>query len=86
MEILDIVKHELIGLSIEVIDSKNKSDIGIKGTIIDETKNTLVIEDSEEKRKVIFKNNVIIETKINNKKIRIRGSCLLGRPQDRIKG
>jgi len=85
MEISDVVKHELIGLNIKVIDSKNKSDIGIEGTIIDETKNTVIIETTDEKRKTLFKQNIIIETKINNKKIKINGKGLLGRPQDRIK-
>ena len=85
MEIADVVKHELIGLSIKVVDSRNKSNIGIEGTIIDETKNTLIIETKGDKRKTLFKNNIVIETIINNKKIQIKGSCLLGRPQDRIK-
>jgi len=85
MDISEIVKHELIGLSIKVIDSKNKSDIGIEGIIIDETKNTLIIETASGKRKTLFKSNIVIETTINNKKVRIKGSSLLERPQDRIK-
>jgi len=85
MEIPDVAKHELIGLRIKVIDSRNKGNIGIKGTIIDETKNTLIIETTEGKRKTIFKNNIVIETEINNKKIQIKGQSILGRPQDRIK-
>ena len=40
MNIKDIAKHELIGLTIEIIDSKNKDNIGIKGVVINETKNT----------------------------------------------
>ena len=85
MEISEVLKHEIIGLKIKVIDSKNKSNIGTKGTIIDETKNTLIIETTDEKRKTLFKQNIIIETKINNKKIKIKGAGLLGRSQDRIK-
>lgn len=85
MEISDVLKHELIGLNIKVVDSKNKSDAGIEGTIIDETKNTLIVETIDEKRKTLFKQNIIIEATINNKKIKINGKGLLGRPQDRIK-
>ena len=85
MEISEVLKHEIIGLNIKVIDSKNKSNIGTEGTIIDETKNTLIIETTDEKRKTLFKQNIIIETKINNKKIKIKGAGLLGRSQDRIK-
>ena len=43
------VKAELIGLTIEITNSKNKSLMGLKGKIIDETKNMLTIE----------KNNII---------------------------
>jgi ribonuclease P protein subunit POP4 len=39
----NIVLHELIGLHAEVIWSKEKSQKGIKGTVVDETKNTLTI-------------------------------------------
>lgn len=38
-----IVLHELIGLEAEVENSSDSSQIGIKGTVIDETKNTLLI-------------------------------------------
>ena len=40
----NIFYHELIGLELEVIDSSNKSLIGISGIVIDETKKTLKIE------------------------------------------
>ncbi len=39
----NIVLHELIGLDVEVIGSKDGSQVGIRGKVVDETKNTLVI-------------------------------------------
>ena len=76
----DIAKHELIGLNAEIIDSNNKDNIGIKGQIIDETKNTITIEQNKVTKR-LFKNNITL--KINNQKI--KGTSLKGRPKERIK-
>lgn len=40
----NIFYHELIGLELKVVDSSNPSMIGLSGTVIDETKKTLLIE------------------------------------------
>ena len=74
----DIAKHELIGLKAEIIDSKNKDNIGIKGQIIDETKNTITIEQNN-KTKRLSKNNITLQ--IHNQKI--KGTSLKGRPKER---
>ena len=84
LNVKDITRYELIGLEAETIDSKNKSNIGIKGKIIDETKHTLVIS-HKGKRKRLFKNNITLKIKINNQAISIEGTKLLGRPKERIK-
>jgi ribonuclease P protein subunit POP4 len=44
----NIFYHELIGLELKVVDSSNPSLIGLCGTVIDETKKTLLIEVKEE--------------------------------------
>ena len=40
----DIIRHELIGLHVSVVDSTDPSIVGVEGRVIDETRNTLVIE------------------------------------------
>ena len=40
----NIFYHELIGLELKVVDSSNPSLIGLCGTVIDETRKTLLIE------------------------------------------
>ena len=40
----NIVAHELIGLGVEVIRSTDRKMAGMKGEVVDETRNTLVIE------------------------------------------
>lgn len=69
-------KTELIGLNAEIVESTNKTLVGVKGKIIDETKNLLVIGD-----KKIPKSQVIL--KINEQTI--NGKMLIGRSEDRLK-
>ena len=54
----NIFYHELIGLELKVVDSSNPSLIGLQGTVIDETKKTLLIETKEE-----INRNLLVETK-----------------------
>ena len=84
MNVKDMAKRELIGLTAEIIDSKNKSNIGIKGTIVDETKETIVI-DADQGRKTLFKNNITLKIESNNQTVLIEGNVLSGRPKERIK-
>jgi ribonuclease P protein subunit POP4 len=69
-------KAELIGLDAEVIQSTNKALVGIKGKIIDETKNMLLIGN-----KKITKSQVILKIKDQL----IDGKTLVGRSEDRLK-
>ncbi len=77
---MNLIRKELIGLTIKITDSKNKANIGLQGKVIDETKNLLVIK-SKDKMKKIIKKNVTIE--VNG--IEICGSKLVGRPEERLK-
>ncbi|MHC1609789.1 MAG: ribonuclease P protein subunit [Candidatus Methanofastidiosia archaeon] len=71
----------LIGNEVDVIGSSNPAYIGIKGTIIDETTNMIIIEDKRGLIKRLIKKNIIIE--ING--VQIDGMTLIGRPENRIK-
>ncbi|HLD72332.1 MAG TPA: ribonuclease P protein subunit [Candidatus Nanoarchaeia archaeon] len=74
---------ELIGEEMEIIDSKNKSNLGLKGKIIDETKMTLRIKDSHGKEKILFKNNLTL--RLVKSGLVLRGKEISGRPEERIK-
>ncbi len=80
----DIPRQKLIGLEIEVVDAANKALKGIKGIIVDETKNTLTIE-HENKIKIVLKEQVTLNIKMGGHIVRIDGKMLLGRAEDRIK-
>jgi ribonuclease P protein subunit POP4 len=81
----NLVRHELIGLPVEIVDSSNKFQIGIEGRIVDETKNLLVIETKDELKKIQKKNSSFIFKIPSGKKVKVEGRMLIARPEDRIK-
>jgi ribonuclease P protein subunit POP4 len=76
-----IVKYEFIGTELEVVDSKNKSLIGIKGKITDETQNMFTLDNG----KKLIKSECTFKMKINSKLVEINGTVLVARPEDRLK-
>lgn len=80
----NIVQHEIIGQTTEITKSTNKSLEGIKGTIIDETQNTITIQAGNKMKKII-KNQVTLTFTIEGEKVEVDGKVLVGRPEDRIK-
>ena len=79
----NIVKHELIGLDIRVLRSSS-IPAGLRGRVIDETKNLLIIETAKGEKKVP-KNHSIFEFEIPEGHVTVNGERLLFRPEDRIK-
>ncbi len=79
-----ISRHEIIGLNIVVTQSSNPLHLGIKGVVVDETKNMLVISDNS-KKKHISKDGVTYGfTTSDGTFVEIDGRQLLGRSVDRI--
>ncbi|MCD6590423.1 MAG: ribonuclease P protein component 1 [Candidatus Aenigmarchaeota archaeon] len=81
----NIVRHELIGLEAKIIDSRNKKNIGISGKVIDETRNTLVIEKPNGRIVKLIKEENIFLFKIDKLWVKVEGKLLVARPEDRIK-
>ena len=80
----NLPNHELIGLEVEIVDSKNKTLVGMKGRIIDETKNTFTIRSDGKERKIIKKDSTFV-FKVGRKKFMIKGERLVGNPWERLK-
>lgn len=77
----DNYSDEFIGSEIEIIKSKNKDMEGIKGKVIDETKNSLtIINDKNQEKKLLKKGSVF---RICGKEI--QGEKILRRPEERVK-
>lgn len=70
----------LLGKQVEVIQSSNRYEVGLKGLVIEDTKNTIKIR-TENEVKILIKNNIIL--KINDRKI--DGNLLIGKEEERIK-
>jgi len=81
----NIVRHELIGLEVEVSRSSNPSQIGIKGRVIDETQKTIKIETTKGEKILAKENLILIFTIPDGRKVEVDGKLLVGRPEDRIK-
>jgi ribonuclease P protein subunit POP4 len=77
-------KDEFIGLKVKIRDCSDPKWIGKSGQIINETKNTFLIN-IDNKEKTIAKNIAIFEFDINGKKISLDGSKIMFRPENRIK-
>ena len=77
----DVIKCELIGATVKVVDGDNKSLIGLQGKVIDESKNVLVLEQG----KKLLKAQVTLEITINNESFIIEGKALAGRSHERVK-
>ena len=73
----ELKKDELIGKTIKIINAKNPLLKRLKGKIIDETQNLLILDTG----KKIIKNQVVLE--INNQMV--YGDEIKGRPKVRIK-
>lgn len=84
----EVLRSELISEEIEILKSKNKSLIGLKGKIVDETKNLLVVETKKANKlveKKILKAHVTIKMSYKGKNYVVDGKLLLARPWERIK-
>lgn len=82
----NLIFHELIGLVAEILESTNPSLIGIKGKVVLETQNTLIIEDQKDlKEKTIPKSGVTFLFTLPDVKAKVNGKLLVSRPEDRIK-
>jgi ribonuclease P protein subunit POP4 len=81
----DIIRYEFIGTEAKVVKSTNRSCVGIRGRVIDETRNTFTILHNG-KRKMIVKDSSIFHFKFSDGTVvEIDGKLLVGRPEDRLK-
>lgn len=80
----NIIRHELIGLDVKVVNDSNPNNISITGKVIDETRNTIVIRHREEAKRVA-KRDALFLFSLPGAEVEVEGSALVGRPEDRVK-
>ena len=80
----NITRHELIGLDARISGVTNKSQKRIKGIIIDETRNTLTLN-QKGVDKIIAKGDASFIFNLGGTLVEVEGKNLIGRPEDRVK-
>lgn len=76
----NLPKHELIGLEVKVDEHSDETVEGLEGTVVDETKNMLVVDG-----KKIQKEEGVFTFKLGDSEVRINGKLIAKRPEDRVK-
>jgi ribonuclease P protein subunit POP4 len=76
----NIIYHELIGLPVEVDSTVYK----LKGVVVDETKNMLVIGSDGRDRKIPKSCCSFIFSLPDGRRVRVLGSLLRSQPENRI--
>ena len=79
----NIVINELIGLKARIIKSLDSRQYGISGTVMDETKNTLVLE-TDKGIKTVMKNISVFRFYSGNGSFTVKGEEINFRPHERI--
>ena len=80
----NLSRHELIGLEVKITDSDCSTFNNMKGTVINETKNTIKLRTSSG-RKIVPKKGKTFVFDIEDKKTALSGTGLVSRPKDRTK-
>jgi len=80
---MNLRKHELIGLQVEVVTATDPSQAHLRGLVVDETRNTIVVEvRGEEKR--IPKHGSRFRFEVQGG-MELDGEEIQFRPEDRVK-
>ena len=80
----NIFVHEMIGLNAKVVQSTDSKKKGINGKVIDETKNTFVIENNGVE-KIVPKIEAMFEFIIGNERMIVDGKRIIYKPEQRTK-
>ena len=81
----NILRHELIGLTVKVSDATNPEVKGIRGAVVDETKNALKILSSQGTL-MVPKSIATFRFKLpDGVQVDVDGRRLVSRPENRLK-
>ncbi len=80
---MNVRKHELIGLQVAILRSPDPSLVGVRGLVVDETRNTLVVEAGGREKRVP-KEGARFRFDVQGG-VEVDGDEILFRPEDRTK-
>ncbi len=81
----DIICQEFIGTEGKIALSPHAGYLGISGKIVDETKNTFMIQHGGEMKRIVKDAAVFHFTFSDGTVVEISGKLLVGKPEDRLK-
>jgi len=79
-----LARHELIGLEVMVEDSSDPGLIGLSGEVVDETRNTFLLETERGIKRIAKANTSLIFTLPEGQRVKVAGSVLISQPENRI--
>ena len=80
----NLARQELIGLSVMVEDSTNPCLKGLSGKVVDETRNTFLLETERGIKRIPKSNTSLIFTLPDGRRVKAAGSILISQPENRI--
>lgn len=80
----NLYMHEFLGLKMKVSESNDAARKGFTGVVVDETKNTLKIENAG-KEFVVPKAGNVFEFMLGNELVKLKGKDVAYSPQQRLK-
>ncbi len=81
----NLVRHELIGLEVRIVESTNHSQVGLSGRVVDESRNILSIETARGVKNLPKQDCTFSFHLPSGEWVRVDGKLLVARPEDRIK-
>ena len=81
----NLLQHELIGLPVRVSDSADRKQAGMRGKVVDETKNMLVIEGNDGRALRIPKLGRTFRFSLKGLKCEARGRDFAFHPVERVR-
>lgn len=77
--------HELIGLEVVVREHIDPTLRGLSGRVVDETRNTIVVESAEGRERIVPKHGGVFVFKLGAREsVELAGASIEGRPEDRL--
>ncbi|MDY6761550.1 MAG: ribonuclease P protein component 1 [Candidatus Nanohaloarchaea archaeon] len=79
----NLVRHELIGLPVDVVSAADPGMEGASGQVVDETRQTLVVaQDGDEVQ--VPKEGARFRFELEDAEVAVDGDILVARPEERI--
>lgn len=85
MTLTNVVSHELIGMTVHIVEARDPSLVCREGTIVDESKETIQLA-TMDREIIVPKRTCVFELRLpSGELVHVDGHLLTGRPEDRLR-